>query len=122
MLQKAPAQRCLQALRLAQLDDFLHKLPQGLATLCGDGGQKLSQGQLKRLGLARLIPQNPPIMLLDEPTSGLDETTEKAIIRTLSVLAKGRTMIISSHHPAVLKLANTVINLSDFPPKEADLC
>ena len=122
LLQKAPAQRCLQALRLAQLDDFLHKLPQGLATLCGDGGQKLSQGQLKRLGLARLILQNPPIMLLDEPTSGLDEATEKAIIRTLSVLAKGRTMIISSHHPAVLKLANTVINLSDFPPKEADLC
>ena len=61
-------------------------------------------------------------MLLDEPTSGLDEATEKAIIRTLSVLAKGRTMIISSHHPAVLQLANTVINLSDFPPKEADLC
>ena len=120
--QTAPKERCLQALRLAQLEDFFHSLPQGLDTPCGDGKQKLSQGQLKRLGLARLILQNNPIMLLDEPTSGLDATTEKAIIHTLSVLAKGRTMLISSHHPAVLELADKVIDVTDLLSKEATIC
>lgn len=114
LFQQAPAERALQALRLAHLEDFFHRLPQGLDTMCGDGGQKLSQGQLKRLGLARLILQNKPVMLLDEPTSGLDETTEVKVIRTLDVIAKGRTVVISSHHPAVMQLADNIINLDDY--------
>ena len=61
-------------------------------------------------------------MLLDEPTSGLDETAEQAIIHTLSVLAKGRTMLISSHHPAVLELADKIIHLSERSAKEAGTC
>ena len=122
LFQQAPDERCVQALRLAQLEDFFHSLPQGLDTCLGDGGQKLSQGQLKRLGLARLILQNNPVMLLDEPTSGLDETAEQAIIHTLSVLAKGRTMLISSHHPAVLELADKIIPLAKRSAKEAGTC
>lgn len=122
LFQDAPDERCIQALRLAQLEDFFHSLPQGLDTFMGDGGQKLSQGQLKRLGLARLILQNNPVLLLDEPTSGLDEAAEQAVIHTLSVLAKGRTMVISSHHRLVLELADKVINLSELTTKEAGLC
>lgn len=122
LFQEAPPERCHQALRLAQLEDFYRQLPRGLDTFCGDGGQKLSQGQLKRLGLARLILQNNPIMLLDEPTSGLDEATEAKVIHTLDVLAKGRTMIISSHHPAVLQLADNIINLQDYLTEEDVLC
>lgn len=120
LFQNAPDERCLQALRLAQLENFYMSLPAGLNTLMGDGGQKLSQGQLKRLGLARLILQNNPILLLDEPTTGLDEETEKRIIRTISVLGKRRTVIISSHHPALQEIADKIINLNDYLPKEAD--
>ena len=57
-------------------------------------------------------------MLLDEPTSGLDRQLEEKIIRTLSVLAKQRTLIISSHHPALLELADNIIDLNDYLPKE----
>ena len=120
LFQKAPKERCLQALRLAQLTDFYNSLPDGLDTQLGDGGQKLSYGQLKRLGLARLILQNNPILLLDEPTTGLDEGTEQHVIRTISVLAKRRTVIISSHHPAVQEIADKCINLNDYLSKEAD--
>lgn len=122
LFQEAPPERCVQALRLAQLEDFFQQLPERLDTFCGDGGQKLSQGQLKRLGLARLILQNNPIMLLDEPTSGLDETTEAKVLHTIDVLAKGRTIIISSHHPAVLQLADNIINLQDYLTEEEPLC
>ncbi|SHK42643.1 ATP-binding cassette, subfamily C, CydD/ATP-binding cassette, subfamily C, CydCD [Selenomonas ruminantium] len=120
LFQNAPDERCLQALRLTQLEDFYTSLPDGLDTLLGDGGQKLSQGQLKRLGLARLILQNNPILLLDEPTTGLDEETEQRVIRTISVLAKRRTVIISSHHPALQEIADKIINLNDYLPKEGD--
>ena len=119
LLQQAPPERCHQALRLAQLTEWFSTLPQGLDTPLGAGGQPLSQGQLKRLGLARLILQNSPIMLLDEPTSGLDRQLEEKIIRTLSVLAKQRTLIISSHHPALFELADNIIDLNDYLPKEA---
>jgi ATP-binding cassette subfamily C protein CydD/ATP-binding cassette subfamily C protein CydCD len=118
LLQQAPPERCHQALRLAQLTKWFSTLPQGLDTPLGAGGQPLSQGQLKRLGLARLILQNSPIMLLDEPTSGLDRQLEEKIIRTFSVLAKQRTLIISSHHPALLELADNIIDLNDYLPKE----
>ena len=118
LLQQAPPERCHQALRLAQLTEWFSTLPQGLDTPLGAGGQPLSQGQLKRLGLARLILQNSPIMLLDEPTSGLDRQLEEKIIRTLSVLAKQRTLIISSHHPALFELADNIIDLNDYLPKE----
>ncbi|MCR5756801.1 MAG: thiol reductant ABC exporter subunit CydD [Selenomonas sp.] len=122
LFQEAPPERCLQALRLAQLEDFFQQLPQGLDTPLGDGGKKISQGQLKRLGLARLILQNNPLLLLDEPTSGLDETTERSVLRTLSVLAKGRTMIISSHHPAVLEMADNHFDLLALQEKEGEPC
>lgn len=122
LFQEAPAERCLQALRLAQLEDFYRQLPQGLDTLMGDGGQKLSQGQLKRLGLARLILQNNPILLMDEPTTGLDEKTEKLVLKAITALAKRRTVVISSHHEAVRALADHIINLNDYLPKEDESC
>lgn len=124
LFQEAPDERCIQALRLAQLEDYCQNLPQGLNTLLGDGGAKLSQGQLKRLGLARLILQNNPVLLLDEPTTGLDENTERQVIKTIAVLARRRTVVISSHHRALLEIADNVINLQDCLPtaKEAIPC
>ncbi len=118
LFQTAPDERCRQALRLSMLTEWFQTLPQGLNTLLGEGGQPLSQGQLKRLGLARVILQNCPIILLDEPTSGLDAHLETQILRTISVLSKQRTVIISSHHAALLKLADNIVNLNAYMPKE----
>jgi ATP-binding cassette subfamily B protein len=72
-------------------------LPQRYNTQVGERGDTLSGGQRQRLAIARAIIRNPSVLLLDEATSALDQTTEAAINRTLLKLAKGRTMIWSTH-------------------------
>jgi len=77
--------------------DFIDSLPEGLDTMVGDRGVKMSGGQRQRIAIARAIVRNPSVLLLDEATSALDQTTEAAINRTLLKVAKGRTMIFSTH-------------------------
>src|SRR5947209_19956094 len=72
-------------------------LPQKYDTQVGDRGDTLSGGQRQRIAIARAIVRNPSVLLLDEATSALDQTTEAAINKTLLKLAKGRTMIFSTH-------------------------
>src|SRR5215470_14886545 len=72
-------------------------LPQKYDTAVGERGDTLSGGQRQRIAIARAIIRNPSVLLLDEATSALDQTTEAAINRTLLKIAKGRTMIWSTH-------------------------
>src|SRR5437667_10781830 len=72
-------------------------LPQKYDTPVGERGDTLSGGQRQRIAIARAIVRNPSVLLLDEATSALDQTTEAAINKTLLKLAKGRTMIFSTH-------------------------
>src|SRR5256714_12209450 len=72
-------------------------LPQKYDTAVGERGDTLSGGQRQRIAIARAIIRNPSVLLLDEATSALDQTTEAAINRTLLKVAKGRTMIWSTH-------------------------
>src|ERR1700683_3444092 len=72
-------------------------LPQKYETLVGERGDTLSGGQRQRIAIARAIVRDPSILLLDEATSALDQTTEAAINKTLMKLAKGRTMLFSTH-------------------------
>jgi ATP-binding cassette subfamily B protein len=72
-------------------------LPQRYETVVGERGETLSGGQRQRIAIARAIIRDPAVLLLDEATSALDQTTEAAINRTLLRLAKGRTMIWSTH-------------------------
>jgi ATP-binding cassette subfamily B protein len=72
-------------------------LPQKYDTSVGERGDTLSGGQRQRIAIARAIVRNPSILLLDEATSALDQTTEAAINQTLMKLARGRTMIFSTH-------------------------
>ena len=72
-------------------------LPQRYDTVVGERGDTLSGGQRQRIALARAIVRDPSILVLDEATSALDQTTEAAINRTLLKVAKGRTMIFSTH-------------------------
>ena len=85
------------AARKAEIHSFIVGLPDGYDTIVGERGDTLSGGQRQRIAIARAIVRNPSVLLLDEATSALDQTTEAAINRTLLELAKGRTMIFSTH-------------------------
>jgi ATP-binding cassette, subfamily B, bacterial len=86
-----------QAARKAEIHRYIMSLPQQYDTPVGERGDTLSGGQRQRIAIARAIVRNPSILLLDEATSALDQTTEAAINKTLLKLAKGRTMIFSTH-------------------------
>ena len=100
-----------KALEAAALGDFLRALPAGLNTPLGAGGHPLSAGERHRLGLARAFFQNRPIVLLDEITAGLDGDTEALVIDALTRFAHHRTLILTSHRPALIAWADHVITL-----------
>jgi ATP-binding cassette, subfamily B, bacterial len=86
-----------QAARKAEIHRYIMSLPQKYDTVVGERGDTLSGGQRQRIAIARAIVRNPSVLLLDEATSALDQTTEAAINKTLMKLARGRTMIFSTH-------------------------
>jgi ATP-binding cassette, subfamily B, bacterial len=93
----ATDQEVEQAARKAEIHRYIKSLPQKYDTLVGERGDTLSGGQRQRIAIARAIVRDPSLLLLDEATSALDQTTEAAINKTLLKLAKGRTMIFSTH-------------------------
>jgi ATP-binding cassette subfamily B protein len=93
----ATDQEVEQAARKAEIHRYIMSLPQKYDTPVGERGDTLSGGQRQRIAIARAIVRDPSVLLLDEATSALDQTTEAAINKTLLKLAKGRTMIFSTH-------------------------
>ena len=90
--------RVIEAARIAQLDDVIASLPDGLETAVGERGTSLSGGQRQRLGIARAVYKDAPVLLLDEATNALDRETEAALIRALDTLHRlGKTILIISH-------------------------
>lgn len=87
----------IEAAKNAEIHSHIMTLPEGYDTVIGERGETLSGGQRQRIAIARAIVRNPSVLLLDEATSALDQTTEAAINRTLLNLARGRTMIFSTH-------------------------
>ncbi|PKP94877.1 MAG: ABC transporter ATP-binding protein [Alphaproteobacteria bacterium HGW-Alphaproteobacteria-14] len=100
------------AARLAQAWEFIEHLPRGLATEVGDGGVRLSGGQRQRLALARALFRDPPIYIFDEATSMFDLDGETAFIQSCADLLTERTVIIITHRPASLALADRVIKVT----------
>ncbi|QWG16639.1 ABC transporter ATP-binding protein/permease [Bradyrhizobium sediminis] len=86
-----------EAARKAEIHRYIMSLPDKYDTQVGERGDTLSGGQRQRIAIARAIVRDPSVLLLDEATSALDQTTEAAINKTLLKLAKGRTMIFSTH-------------------------
>jgi ABC-type transport system involved in cytochrome bd biosynthesis fused ATPase/permease subunit len=105
------------AVRQAQLEPLVDALPRGYDTQVGENGHQLSGGERQRLALARVLLKDAPIVLLDEATANLDELTEARVVRTLEGFLAGRTAVIVSHRPALLRLAGQVITLE--PPCSA---
>lgn len=92
----------LAALEAAGLGALLERLPEGLETWLDEGGANLSGGERRRLGLARLMLIDPPVVILDEPTTGLDESTARALAVSLDTWLDGKTAVMISHEPDLL--------------------
>ncbi len=95
--------RVAEALRMAQIDEFVASLPEGLDTYVGEAGVRLSGGQRQRIGIARALYHRPSVLVLDEATSALDSETEARIIETITALRGSLTLITVSHRLSTLK-------------------
>jgi len=98
-----------QALEVAQLDDFVRTLPQGLHTHVGDRGTKISGGQRQRLGIARAMLTKPKLLVLDEATSSLDGQTEADISRALLHLKGEVTLVMIAHRLSSVRNVDRVV-------------
>jgi ATP-binding cassette subfamily B protein/subfamily B ATP-binding cassette protein MsbA len=95
----------------ALVTEFADQLPDGLNTVIGTGGVGLSGGQRQRVGIARALLVDAPVVLLDEPTTGLDVQAEELVIHALTRLVQGRTVIMTTHRPALTALATRTVQL-----------
>lgn len=109
----ASEEEILEAARRAQLGPFIASLPKGLDTRVGERGLKLSGGEKQRVGVARAILLDPPILVLDEATSSLDSETEKEVQKALSEAAKGRTTIAVAHRLSTIAGADKILVLDE---------
>jgi len=109
----ADEEQISQALRDSCLDAWVAGLPRGLDTTVGVNGSAVSGGEGRRIALARALLKGAPILLLDEPTEGLDAATEEEVVSRLNMRCKGTglSLLVISHRPACLKLADCVLHL-----------
>ena len=101
------------ACRKASVHDFVMSLPAGYDTPVGELGDTLSGGERQRLGLARAFLHDAPFMLLDEPTSNLDSLNEAVILRSIAEERGERTVLLVSHRPSTMRIADTVVSVED---------
>ena len=100
------------AIDAAGLSDAIDGLPQGLDTRLGDRGAGLSAGERQRVALARAFLRDAPLLLLDEPTANLDGRTEDEVLDAVRRLSRGRTVVLVAHRPALLAIADRVMQLA----------
>ncbi len=103
-----PEDQLWHALQIAQLEETVRKLPKQLDTVVGTNGIRLSGGQRQRLAIARMILQNPSIVILDEATSALDTETEYRLHTALQAFLKDKTTLIIAHRLSAVKQADRV--------------
>jgi subfamily B ATP-binding cassette protein MsbA len=108
------------AAKAARAHDFILQLPQGYDTWIGDRGVRLSGGQQQRLALARALLKDPPILILDEATAMFDPEGEREFLKECRELLRRRTVLLITHRPASLELADRVLRLKDGAMAGAD--
>jgi len=99
------------AARQAQIHDVIARLPQGYATVVGERGYKLSGGEKQRIAIARIILENPRILILDEATSSLDAHSEALVQEALATLLAGRTSLVIAHRLSTILAADRILVL-----------
>lgn len=105
---EASREEVMRALKLAQCDDILEKLPNGVDTVIGTKGVYLSGGEMQRLALARAILKDSPVILLDEATAFADAENEYLIQKALDELLKGRTVLMIAHRLSTIVNADQI--------------
>jgi ATP-binding cassette subfamily B protein len=104
----ATEEQMTQALRDAQIWDLVASLPEGLDTVVGDRGHRLSGGEKQRIALARLLLKAPGVVVLDEATAHLDSESELAVQRALDGALEGRTSIVIAHRLSTVRAADVI--------------
>lgn len=102
-----------EALRQAQLKEFVEALPYGLDTIVGERGVKFSGGQRQRIAIARALYENPDILVLDEATSALDNETETAVMESIDALQGSKTLIIVAHRLTTIRNCDVIYEIKD---------
>ena len=102
-----------EALSLANLQDFIAALPEGIDTQVGERGLKVSGGEKQRIAIARVLLKKPKILIFDEATSALDSHSESAIMEAINRVAKNRTTLIIAHRLSTIRDADHIVVLDD---------
>jgi subfamily B ATP-binding cassette protein MsbA len=105
----AGEEKVLEACRIARVDEFAEKFPEGYETIVGERGVKLSGGQRQRVAIARAVLADPRILILDEATSSLDSESEALIQEGMSYLMKGRTTFVIAHRLSTIRKADQIL-------------
>ena len=110
---KIDKEKINKVIKLASLEKFIQKMPNGLDQIVGEKGIKISGGEKQRIGIARALYREPKILILDEPTSSLDESTEQSIIKELLNLKHVFTIILITHKLSNLNSADKIIKIEN---------
>ncbi len=106
-------ERLMNAVKEAQMQEFVESLSEGLNTEVGERGIRLSGGQRQRIGIARALYSNPQVLVLDEATSALDNDTEKAVMEAIDSLAGTKTLVIIAHRLSTVENCDIKYEIKD---------
>ncbi|CAB4332563.1 unannotated protein [freshwater metagenome] len=109
----ATEEQIWQACASAQIEDMIRELPDGLDTVVGDRGHRLSGGEKQRIAIARLLLKAPDVVVLDEATAHLDSENEAAVQAALAIALQGRTSIVVAHRLSTIRQANQILVLDE---------